>query len=115
MVENASVINILSTVMSNPNLTLAILIQILLGFALGYIMIKMAKYIIAFIGILIIGALLNVWSLGLSIENLLSNFGSEALKMKDLIMSLITTLGILTVGPVTLGFILGLVIGLMKK
>jgi len=86
-----------------------------MGIALGYIMAKMAKYIIAFIAILIIGAVLNVWSLGGSIQGFLEKLGITAMEFKNVILGFLGTLGLLMVGPVTLGFLIGIIIGLMKK
>lgn len=114
-IPTVSVENLVSVALSNPQVVVAIVIQVVLGIGLGYIMAKMAKYILAFIALLVVGAVLNVWSLGGSIERFLANFGSEAAKFKDMLLGLLTTLGILFVGPVTLGFFIGLVIGFFKK
>jgi len=110
-----SVTDIVSVAMSNPNVAIAIGIEIILGAGLGYIMAKMAKYILAFIALLIVGAVLNVWSLGGSIEDFLVKIGITASQFKDVILGFISTLGLLMVGPVTLGFFIGLIIGLLKK
>ncbi|RLG74958.1 MAG: hypothetical protein DRO14_05140 [Thermoprotei archaeon] len=110
-----SVTDIVSVAMSNPNVAIAIGIEIILGAGLGYIMAKMAKYILAFIALLIVGAVLNVWSLGGSIEDFLVKIGITAAQFKDVILGFISTLGLLMVGPVTFGFFIGLIIGLLKK
>lgn len=110
-----SVTDIVSVAMSNPNVAIAIGIEIILGAGLGYIMAKMAKYILAFIALLIVGAVLNVWSLGGSIEDFLVKIGITASQFKDVILGFISTLGLLMVGPVTFGFFIGLIIGLLKK
>ena len=114
-IPTVNVENLVSMAMSNPKVLVSVLIQIVLGIALGYLMAKMAKYILAFIALLIVGAVLNVWSLGGSIEGFFEGFGSEAARLKDLFMGLLTTLGVLFVGPVTLGFFIGLLIGFFKK
>ncbi len=101
--------------LSNPQVAIAIIIEIIMGVALGYVMAKMAKYIVAFIAILIIGAVLNVWSLGGSIQDFLTKLGMTAVEFKNIILGFLGTLGLLMVGPVTLGFLIGIVIGLMKK
>jgi len=110
-----SVTDIVSVAMSNPSVAIAIGIEIILGAGLGYIMAKMAKYILAFIALLIVGAVLNVWSLGGSIEDFLVKIGITASQFKDVILGFISTLGLLMVGPVTFGFFIGLIIGLLKK
>ena len=78
-------------------------------------MAKMAKYIFAFIALLVIGAVLNVWSLGGSVEDFLAKLGTSAGKLKDVVLGFINTLGLLMVGPVTLGFFIGLILGILKK
>lgn len=100
-------IDTLVQVLQNPAALVILLIQFVLGFGLGYISVKVLKYIIAFIVILVLGVLLNVWSLGLSLEALTGGMGDYASKAKDLLLGLAGTLGILTVGPVTIGFIVG--------
>ena len=110
-----SVTDIVDVVMSNPKIAIAIGIEVILGAGLGYIMAKMAKYVLAFIALLIVGAVLNVWSLGGSIEDFLVKIGITASQFKDIILGFISTLGLLMVGPVTLGFFIGLIIGLLKK
>ncbi|ABN70630.1 hypothetical protein Smar_1544 [Staphylothermus marinus F1] len=112
---NISSINITNTLLSNPKVLIVIMIQFLLGLALGYFSVKVLKYLLALLGIIILGAVLSVWSIGGSIQNLLLNMGSEAQKLWPVIMGLIQTLGILTMGPVTAGVVLGLIIGLLRK
>lgn len=108
-------LGIVDLVTSNPKVAVSIGIQVILGIALGYTMVKVIKYIAAFIGVIIIGAILNVWSLGGSIEDFIANFGQQAQEVKDFAVNLIKILGILSVGPVTLGFVIGLLIGLTRS
>lgn len=105
---------LLETAMQNPVLLMAVATQFLLGFALGYLAVKVAKYIMSFIAILILGMVLNVWSLGLTTEDLIQILGEEAVKIKDTVMSLLQVLGLLTVGPPSVGFILGLVVAMIR-
>jgi len=112
---NATVTDILSKAMSNPKVAISMLIQFLLGLALGYYSAKIAKYLLAWIGVIIIGALLSVWSLGGSVEDILTKLGLEAKKLLPIIRDFLTALGVLTVGPVAVGFVLGLVIGITRK
>ena len=113
--ETIDIGNFLFTALSNPKVAVAIVVEVMLGAALGYIMAKMAKYIFAFIALLVIGAILNVWSLGGSIEDFLTKLGISASKLKDIALGFINTLGLLMVGPVTLGFFIGLILGVLKK
>lgn len=110
-----SAADILSATLSNPRVAVAIGVEVLLSAGLGYLMAKMAKYILAFIALLVIGAVLNVWSLGGSVEEFLARVSTTAAELKDVILGFINTLGLLMVGPVTLGFFIGLIIGLLKK
>ncbi len=112
---NATVADLLTQALSNPNVAVATGLQFILGLALGYVAAKAAKYIIAFILILALGAALNVWSLGMTTEQALASLGQEFMKIKDAVMPLLQTLGILTVGPVSLGFFVGLLIAMMRK
>jgi len=106
---------ILSTASSNPYVAISLIIQILLGFALGYFSVKVFKYILAFIGILVLGSVLNVWSFGGSIEETIYKYYEGLKDVIPVIKNLLITLGILTVGPVSIGFILGLIVGFMRK
>ncbi len=114
-VTTAALSDFIHAALTNPQVAIAIIIEIIMGIALGYVMAKMAKYIIAFIVILIIGAVLNVWSLGGSIQDFLTKLGITAVEFKNVILGFMGTLGLLMVGPVTLGFLIGILIGLMKK
>lgn len=107
--------DLIDIALSNPKVAAAIGIQLIMGMLLGYIMAKVFKYILAFIAVLIVGSLLNVWSLGQNTEDILSFVGPELLQYKDVVMKLISALGVLLVGPVTIGFFIGLLVGWVKK
>ncbi len=100
--------------LSNPMVLLSIIIQFCLGLGLGYLMAKMARYLLAFIGLLIVGALLNVLSLRIGVEGFLKELGVEAVRLKDLLFRVLNIFGVLMVAPVSLGFLIGLVVGLFK-
>ncbi len=102
-------------VTSDPKVAFAVIVQILMGIALGYYMAKVIKYFLALIGVIIIGVILNVWSLGGSIEDALTNLGIQALELKDVVFNFLSMLGVLTVGPITLGFVIGLIIASSRK
>ena len=111
-VESIDIINIL---LSDPKVALTVIIQIALGLALGYFSVKIIKYILALIGIIVLGSVMSIWSIGGGIEGFLARLGGTAIQLKPVIMNLLTTLGVLTVGPVTIGFILGLIIGFLRR
>ncbi len=113
--SNMHVADFLTTALTNEKVLIAVTIQFLLGLGLGYYSAKVIKYLLALIGIVILGAVLSVWSLGGSIDDFLLKIGSQAHALLPMIEGFMATLGILTVGPVTVGFLLGLLIAISKK
>ena len=105
----------ISNALSNPRVLIAIGIQFALGLALGYFSVKVLKYILALIGVLILGSILSVWSLGGNINELISSIGVEVQKVLPLIKRVVSALGIFTIGPVAVGFLIGLIIGSTRK
>ena len=110
-----STIDFLGVAFSNPKVAVAVLIQFLLGMGLGYYAVKIIKYVAAFIGVIILGALLNVWSLGGSIEDFLAGITGNIGEVKAVVAGIVKTLGVLTVGPVSAGFVIGLLVGLLRR
>ncbi len=106
--------SLVNLVTSNPKIAASMILQIIMGFALGYIMAKAFKYIIGFIVILIAGSVLNVWSLGSSSGEVLGNF-TGLKEYGQYLVGFLKMLSILLVGPITLGFFLGLIVGWLKK
>jgi uncharacterized membrane protein (Fun14 family) len=111
----AATAEFLQEALSNPRVATVVLIQFLMGLALGYYAAKVIKYILALIGILVLGAVLNVWSLGGSIEDFLAGVTGNIGEIKAVVSGIIATLGVLTVGPVSAGFVIGLLVGLLRK
>ncbi len=109
------VANMTAAATSNPYVAIALAIQFGLGFALGYVAGRAAKYILAFIGILTLGAFLNVWSLGYSVEDLVKTFGEKAAELRDTAMWFLQTMGLMTLGPTSLGFIVGLLVAFLRR
>lgn len=99
------------TILADPKVSAAIIIQFLMGLGLGYFAVKALKYVVAFIAILVLGSFLSVWSLGGSVESSLQMLGEVASAVKGLL----TVLGVMTVGPVSVGFIVGALISLLRK
>jgi len=106
--------NFINIVSTNPAALVAVIIQFLMGFAVGYFGAKALKYIVAFILVLFIGSALSVWSLKGSVESIMEVFG-QLKEVASAVYGLLTTLGIMTVGPITLGFILGALVALLRK
>ncbi|MEM2947793.1 MAG: hypothetical protein QXN96_06125 [Candidatus Bathyarchaeia archaeon] len=113
--EENHLLETLTQMLQSPFALAVLAIQFILGLLLGYISVKVLKYIIAFIIILILGILLNVWSLSLNLESLTRGMGDYASKAKDLIFGLAGTLGLLTIGPIAIGFIVGALIAWIRR
>ncbi len=110
------VVNELVTkLLTNPKALIVILIQFLLGFALGYYSAKVVKYILALIAIIVLGSVLSVWSIGGNVNEFLTKLGTEAVRLWPVIQGILTTFGIMTVAPITVGFILGVVVAFTRK
>lgn len=110
-----NIIDIISMIFTNERILISMLIQFLLGVAVGYYFAKAIKYLIALVLVLIIGSLLNVWSFSASMEDGLTRYFRNMLEYKDEALMLIKIFGALLVGPVLVGFMIGLVIGLTRK
>jgi len=102
---------IITSILTQPQAIAVIAIQFFLGLALGYVSIKALKYILAFIAILVLGTFLSVWSLGTSPTEVLTQLGLAA----EAIKKFAAILGLMTVGPVSIGFIIGAILGLIRK
>jgi len=109
------VTSIIELLLNNPKLAISVGLQLVMGLALGYVMSRVIKYVIAMVLVLVAGVLLNVWSLGGTTEDLIAVFSENLLAYKDVILSFLKTLGVLVVGPITLGFFLGLIVGWIKR
>lgn len=108
---------LLSSLFANPASLIIFVIQLALGIGLGYFSAKIFKYILALIGIFIIGVLLNIWQspqLESNIREQLTSLGLTWSKVYPVLLSLIYMLGLTTVLPITLGFVIGLIIVAIK-
>jgi len=109
--------NLISSLLTNPTFLMTFVIEFALGLGLGYFSAKVFKYILALIGIFIVGVLLNVWQspqLGANITAQLTQLGLTWDKIQPVALSLLYTLGITTVMPITIGFAIGIVIAIAK-
>jgi len=86
--------DMISSMLSDPRGAVAFLVQVLLGVGLGYYSVKIAKYLVALIAILIVGMMLNAWSLSQgSVRDVVENVGEEWSKIYPVLKSLATALG----------------------
>jgi len=112
---NATLADMIGAAMSNPRLAAVMGIEFILGLALGYLAVKVVRYILAFIGILLLGSALQVWSLGGNAEDYARQLGVEVAKLLPVLKQIVLTVGLTIVGPASLGFIVGVIIAMVKK
>lgn len=112
---NTTLQEVVSVAVSNPKMGLTILIEFLLGVALGYIGMKALRYILAFIGILILGSILSAWSLGGNLEDIATKLGVELKQLLPLLKQFAITIGATIVGPASIGVIVGVILAMVKK
>lgn len=104
----------LGTILANEKVLVAEAIQFLLGALLGYYGARALKYILGFIGVLALGSALQVWAVGESAGDYISRVEEGARQVLPLVKKFLVSLGILTVAPVTAGFLVGAVIGFTR-
>jgi len=114
LAQNQGISEIISKLASDPVASTVFLIQIALGFGLGYLMVKALKYILAIIAILFIGVILNIWQFG-NMQDFLETLGVDWSQLLSMANSLLAVLGILTILPIGIGFCIGIVVGAVKK
>ncbi|MEO3993886.1 MAG: hypothetical protein QN229_06265 [Desulfurococcaceae archaeon TW002] len=108
--------DIISTLITNPKFYVSLFIQFILGLMLGYIFFKIIKYIIALIIVLAVGSYLSIWSLGDVLGDLLRKLFPEGVgSVLPYISRTLEILSLIIVGPVAVGFIVGILLALIKK
>ncbi|HIP56769.1 MAG TPA: hypothetical protein EYH02_01675 [Ignisphaera aggregans] len=105
----------IGSILINPRAYIVMLIQFLLGLGLGYVAMRALKYILGAVGIIFLGIALGVWSIGNSIYEALYRMELIAKSLWEIAYSLLTALGLLVIGPVTVGFIVGALIAQFRK
>ena len=98
---------------TSPTVLITFFIEFALGIGLGYLSVKVAKYIIALLAIFIVGVLLNVWQSG-ALQDMVAGLNLQWTKVYPVIQALLIIVGLTTVLPVTLGFVIGFVVGLQR-
>jgi hypothetical protein len=113
---NPVIYSLVSSLSKNPYVAASVIIQLVLGIALGYVSVKALKYVLSFIGILVLGGLLNVWSFSSgSVEETLKQYYQQLEQVMPLLKNLAATIGLLTIGPVSIGYFIGVLIGLSRR
>jgi hypothetical protein len=106
---------LLSEALKNPKVLVVVVIQFLMGLGLGYFSFKVWKYLVALIAIIVLGNVLTIWSLGSSPESFLGQLYESFKQFLPNLIAFIQLLGIMTVGPVTIGFIVGIILAIIRK
>lgn len=113
---NASTLfDTLKVIVGNERLLVSVVIQFLLGLGLGYYLAKAIKYLVAIALVLLAGAILNVWSFGGSLKEVTTVIGPALAEYKDELLGLLRIFGALLVGPILLGFLVGVIVGLTRR
>ena len=107
--------DLISEALKNPRVLVVVVIQFLMGLGLGYFSFKVWKYLIALIAIIVLGNVLTIWSLGSSPESFLGQLYETFKQFLPNLIAFIQLLGIMTVGPVTIGFIVGIILAIIRK
>lgn len=107
-------VDMLEEVMKNPKTLIVMAIQFMMGLGLGYYSSKALKYILALIVILVLGTVLSVWSLGSSPESFLMELYTYFKELMPYVFTFLQLLGVMTIGPVMLGFIVGVLLAIRK-
>ena len=105
--------SLITSLFTSPTVLITFFIEFALGIGLGYLSVKVAKYIIALLAIFIVGVLLNVWQSG-TLQDIVAGLNLQWTKVYPVIQALIIIVGLTTVLPVTLGFVIGFVVGLQR-
>jgi uncharacterized membrane protein YiaA len=101
----------ISKVVFSGDALLVALVLLLLGLCLGYICVKAFRYLLSLIILLLLGAFLSLWSLSEHINNIIAEIRELALNT----LSLLLILGVLTAGPLSAGFLIGVLLALVKR
>lgn len=113
--QQIQISDLIAEAIKNPRTLIAMVIQFVMGLGLGYFSAKVVKYLVALILIFILGSILSIWSIGTSPETFLGQLYEVFRQFQPQIMALLQLLGIMTVGPVMLGFIVGIIIAIVRK
>lgn len=105
--------NTLQNILKDPQNLPTFITQIILGFGLGYFSGKAIKYILALIGILVVGFFMNLWRLD-ALTSLFESYGLSQEKVYSLSTAVITIIGATTILPVSIGFMIGIIVSIMR-
>ena len=100
-----------TTLFTSPASFFIFVVELFLGIGLGYVSLKALKYILAFTVLIILGVLLNVWQA----PQVASQLGfMDLVATSSQALAFAYSIGLTTVLPLTLGFIVGALVGALK-
>ena len=111
----ASLLSALGVNLSSPTAIIVTVIEFVLGFGLGFVLVKGIKYILFFFILLIVGDLLHIWNVGA--ESLARSVASGNVSaIEEVLRALAPFLAVIepifTNVVIVLGFIIGVAIAL---
>lgn len=118
--DPTSLSSVVSEALSNRAQLVVYVIEFLLGLGAGYVLAKGLKYVVAFFVLLLIGNLLNIWSVGgLNLKGLAANVSSGNLTaveeaLKPLVYFAYVLGPIFSSVIILVGFLIGAAIALMR-
>jgi hypothetical protein len=113
----ASLLSALGVNLSSPTAIIVTVIEFVLGFSLGYVLVKGIKYVLTFFLLLIVGDLLHIWNVGANslVSSVASgNVGAIEQGLRALAPFLAVIEPIFTNVVIVIGFIIGVVIALHR-
>lgn len=111
---NVTITDLYELASQNPMLLVIMAVQFIMGLIAGYLTAKIAKYVIALLGIFLVGALLGIWGTASSVNEAVKRVEALA-ELKDVVYKLAQIFGFMAIGPTMIGFIVGIIIGVVRK
>ena len=104
--EGTDLGKLISTLFSNPTSLFIFVVQLFLGIGLGYVALKALKYLLALAALIVLGIFLNVWQA--------PQLDIDLRAVSAQIFKFALVFGLTTMLPLTIGFIIGALIGTLK-
>ncbi len=104
-------VEVIKIVLSDDTSLLIVLLVFFVGVTLGYISVKVFKYLLSLIIILLLGIFLSLWPLSEHVNTVITGVKKVAVD----ILALLLALGLLSAGPFTLGFLIGALLAVVKE
>jgi len=124
LAQQASIPELLSQIASDPVSLAFFIVRLLLGFAIGYVSLRILKYIIFMLIALGVAIFLNIWEAQggaqpwEAVREALKKLGLEKVSWEEinaLISSFQTVWLTTTVFPLVIGFVIGLIVAIIRE